>query len=84
LKHTADHASTHIYIGVYNIILSSKTSFSHNCLNNGIILELCKNFLFLYFHCPKVQVNIPFVYSILWERTNQPQCLWWDWNEWNM
>jgi len=23
LKHTADHASTHIYIGVYSIIISS-------------------------------------------------------------
>jgi len=28
----------HIYIGVYNIIVSSKTGFLHNCLNNGVTL----------------------------------------------
>ena len=53
LKHTADHGSTHIYIGVYSIIPSSKTSFSHHCLNNGVPLEpswACKNLLFFDFH----------------------------------
>jgi len=38
LKHTAEHARTHIYIGVYNINLLSKASFLHNCLNNGVTL----------------------------------------------
>jgi len=61
--------NTHIYIGVHNIILSSKTSFSHNCLNNGVILELCKNLLFLDFQCPKVQINMLFICSIIWETT---------------
>jgi len=37
LKHTADHTSTHV-IGVFNIILSSKTSFSLNYFNNGVTL----------------------------------------------
>jgi len=32
-------SSTHVYIGVYNTILSSKTGFSHNVLNNGVTLR---------------------------------------------
>jgi len=71
LKNTADHASKHICIDVHNIIISSKTNFSHNCLNNGVILELCENLLFLDFHCPKVQVNMPFMCNTLWGKPNQ-------------
>jgi len=38
LKHTVDQASTNKYSVVYNMILLSKASFSHNCLDNGVTL----------------------------------------------
>jgi len=39
VPHQIAPMSTHIYIGIYNTILSSKTSFSHNFLKNGVTLK---------------------------------------------
>jgi len=46
--------------------------------------SLARTSQFLAFNHPKLQINMPFIYSKSVEKEQgKCNCLWWDWNEWN-